>query len=108
MREGVEPDDLCARSSTDGATARIEAIRPGASYGVFVFVEDEAGNFGQPASTSRAQSAEYLNFAEYYRTAGGREKGGCQGLPGSSGPMGLVAVGIAAGIWVRRRRGGRS
>jgi hypothetical protein len=106
--EGVEPDDLCARSSTDGATARIEAIRPGASYGVFVFVEDEAGNFGQPASTSRAQSAEYLNFAEYYRTAGGREKGGCQGLPGSSGPMGLVAVGIAAGIWVRRRRGGRS
>jgi hypothetical protein len=105
---GVESEDLCQRSATNGDSVRLEGVRPGASYAVFGFIEDQAGNFSQPVSSFNAQSVEYFNFAEYYKTAGGGETGGCQGLPGAASPTaGVAALLLVLATWARRRRGGR-
>ena len=105
---GVEFEDICQRSAKNGDSVRLEGVRPGASYAVFGFIEDQAGNFSQPVTSLNAQSVEYYNFAEYYKTAGGGETGGCQGLPGVASPAaGAAALLLVLATWARRRRGGR-
>jgi len=82
---------------------RFGGLVNGVVYGVRVWTFSPADNRSDPTFVGTAQALPSSDFWESYKTAGGREQGGC-----ASGPAGLVAIAGAAAVLalaaLRRRR----
>jgi hypothetical protein len=95
-------DGTTKTQTVTGTSARIEGLTIGTTYAVTVVAISTGGNESDPSAAVNGTPVQVDDFWRLYKSAGGREQGGC-----STGAAGLLAL-VGAAFALRALSGRRS
>lgn len=93
-----------AEVSASSTSVRLSGLVNGTSYTVAVVSIDASGGTSALSGSASAIPEPTFGFFQKYQTAGGRAEGGCCFVERSAASPFSLAVVIALGLWVCRRR----